>query len=73
MIDFFLDRPFLSGVIFLGSLFVLFSMLQLITEIQKCEDVSLQASVQTKYSYWSGCYVKDGAVWVPIDRWRHLK
>lgn len=41
--------------------------------VKQCSDVSSQTGLSTKYTYWTGCYVRLGDEWVPVERWRKLQ
>lgn len=40
---------------------------------RSCSDITAQTGIETKYTFWSGCYVRLDSQWVPEERWRHLQ
>lgn len=36
----------------------------------KCEDIESNSGIKTKFSWWTGCYVKVQGRWIPKDSWR---
>lgn len=35
-----------------------------------CKQLGVNASVETKWTFWSGCLVKLDKGWIPEQRWR---
>lgn len=65
------DSPFAAVLVMVGCVAAIV-IFYAIHGVVSCGDVEKQASVPTKWSFWSGCYVQLDGKWVPEARWRTL-
>lgn len=63
----------LAGVATIGGITLLTLLLIYGCTSYSCEDTGKQSGLETKYSIWSGCYVKLKDRWVPAERWREIE
>lgn len=38
-----------------------------------CERIGIETGLETKWDFWSTCYVKVNGKWVPKDAWREVE